>query len=235
MESQAKKKKSKSKRRSSKNAPYRKYQPPTVGPHWGGKSSGFVDLNFSGEINSAGTLSLVATVPQGPGTNQRIGRRIAWKSCFIRGAMSGNTTALANKVAIMLVYDKQVTQSGASNVLPLITDILAGAHPSALNNAANLSRFRILMRKDYVLFGGVPATVPAAGGNLLPSSGCLVDEMVDLKGKEVEYKAVSSGDGTIGDFVSGPVYVVMIGSQPTGTTSVQANIWFRTRFIDVQG
>lgn len=236
MESQAGKKKSKSKKRKQSKNAYRNYQPPSVGPHWGGKATGFADATFTGEINSTGNIGLACVVPMGPGSNQRIGRKIAWKSFFLRGSFSAKASATANKIAILLVYDKQVTQgTPPTNVLPAITDILSAASPSALNNPQNLSRFRIMMRKDFVVFGGVPTTLPDTNGNLTTTCGYLLDEMVDLRMKPAEFKSVSTGDGSIGDYVSGALYFVIIGSQPTGAGACDITVNARTRFVDVQG
>lgn len=225
------KKKTKSKKRAewapSKNPSYQQQK------RGRGKASGFVDLKWTGDITSTGAIALLATVKNGTGLSERLGRKIAWKNCFIRGGITGGATAIANKLAILIVYDAESSSNNNLSTMPNVTEILEAADPNALNLAANLSRFRIMRRMDIILFGGVPAALPA--DNLLESSGMFVDDMVDLRMKPCEYKAMESGTGDVGDILKGALYVVLVGSNTTSTLSAQATLNFRTRFVDLDG
>lgn len=184
------------------------------------RESGYVDLALATyALDTTGSIVLLATVAQGASVNQRVGKKILWKSLQCRGSIFNRTTGVVNDTALMVVYDKRPT-----GALPTITDILVTANSNAFNNDANSGRFRILKRMDEVLIGNT--TTPATGQEEKDCSFFL-----DLKGLQGVFKA--AGTGAIGDIEEGAIYLVTVGDNAAGTAAASANLAFRTRFIDV--
>lgn len=183
--------------------------------------TGFVDLASGAfAIDTTGTIALIATVAQGASVNQRVGKKIIWKSLQMRGNSENSSTAGFNDCAMLIVYDKRPTGS-----LPAITDVLATANSGAFNNDANSGRFRILKREDWVM---VSRPLNLTGTE---SSAVSNDFYLNLKGLPCVYKA--AGTGAIGDIEEGALYCITVGDKAAGTTAAQGNFAFRTRFVDV--
>lgn len=186
------------------------------------RETGFVDLaNAAYALDTTGSVTLIATVAQGASVNQRVGKRIVWKSVQIRGNMSNNVVATNNDCVFLIVYDKRPT-----GALPAITDILVSASSAAFNNDANSGRFEIIRRVDKAMSGN-----NTAASNLTESSYISVDQYIDLKGRPCAFKA--AGTGAIGDIEQGALYLVTVGNTVAGTAAATANLAFRTRFLDV--
>jgi len=186
------------------------------------EETGYVDLaSATYPLDTTGSVTLIATVAQGPAVTQRIGKRIRWKSLQLKGALINGSTAVANDIAYFIVYDKRPT-----GALPTIGDILVSASARAFNNDANSGRFKILKRVDTMLLGNDNAV-----GNLTEVSDMSQDWYLDLKGLPCAYKA--AGTGAIGDIEQGALYLVTVGSSGAGTAAANLVCGFRTRFIDV--
>lgn len=184
------------------------------------RETGYVDLALASYgLDTTGSIVLIPTVAQGASVNQRVGKKIMWKSLQCRGTMNARTAAVANDVAFMIVYDKRPT-----GALPSITDILVSANSSAFNNDSNSGRFRILKRVDQVLIGNT--TTPATGQEEKDCSFFL-----DLKGLPCVYKAATTG--AIADIEEGALYLVTVGDNAAGTAAAYLSAGFRTRFVDV--
>ena len=113
------------------------------------KESGFVDLAAATyACNSTGLITLIATVAQGTSVNQRVGKKIQWKSMQIRGTVQANATTVSNNSAWLIVYDRRPTGS-----LPAITDVLSSATAISFTNDANSGRFQILKRWNDTILG----------------------------------------------------------------------------------
>ena len=113
------------------------------------KESGFVDLAAATyACNSTGSITLIATVAQGTSVNQRVGKKIQWKSMQIRGTVQANATTVSNNSAWLIVYDRRPTGS-----LPAITDVLSSATAISFTNDANSGRFQILKRWNDTILG----------------------------------------------------------------------------------
>lgn len=182
--------------------------------------TGFVDLPLANyAMDTTGTIALVATVAQGASVNQRVGKKILWKSIQVRGDFQANTTATSNDVTMLLIYDRRPT-----GALPAITDILVTANSQAFNNDANSGRFKILRRVDRTIIGN--STTPATGMEAFS-----VDDYISLKGLPGVFKA--AGSGAIGDIEEGALYLVTVGNRVAGNTAVTGVLAFRTRFLDV--
>ena len=187
---------------------------------------GYVDVaaaNYA--LDTTGTVTLLNTVAQGAAVTQRVGKKIAMKGLQCRGISAGNSAALINDIAYMIVYDKRPT-----GALPLVTDILTTAHASAMNNDANSGRFSILKRVDQILIGNSSVTGVVANA-LVEKTALGEDWWLDLKGREVVYKAAATG--AIGDIEQGALYLVTVGSEAPGTSAANMRVSFRLRFLDI--
>lgn len=182
--------------------------------------SGFVDLASAVyNLDTTGAVTLIATVAQGAGTSQRIGKKIIWKSLQGHGLMNVGSTATFNDVAFLVVYDKRPTGS-----LPGVTDILNTASSASFNNDANSGRFQILKRVDRTMIGNNAAVTTGQEAKN-------VDFYLSLRNLPCVYKA--AGTGAIGDIEEGALYLVQVGSIAAGTAAAALTIGFRTRYVDV--
>lgn len=214
----AAKKASKAKRRAIDRygaAAVQKYYSPRLVRYPG--ETGFVDLASNAyNLDTTGSIVLLATVPQGTSTSQRVGKKIQWKSLQCRGRYTANSTAQVNDCAVLIVYDKRPTGS-----LPAITDVLVSASASSFNNDANSGRFVILKRKDFDL----------TGNSALATSTSAKSADFFLKiNRPCEFAA--AGTGAIGDISMGALYLITVGSNVAGTTAATAALAFRVRYTD---
>ena len=69
----------------------------------------YVELAGSAQMNTTGAISLLATIPQGAGVSQRIGKRAYYKSIIVRLIITAGTTNVTNICTYMIVYDKRPT------------------------------------------------------------------------------------------------------------------------------
>lgn len=185
------------------------------------KEDGYVDLAVASyNMDTTGSIALIATVPQGSSVSQRVGKKILWKSMQIRGNVYAGTTAIIPTGTWMIVYDRRPTGS-----LPAITDILVSANQNSFTNDSNAGRFKILKRMDYQFVGA---------GNVGTSSdpADVVNEYLKLKNLPCVFKA--AGTGAIADIEEGALYLITVGSNAAGATSgAQAGLAFRVRYVDV--
>lgn len=190
------------------------------------KETGYVDLAPAVyDINTTGSVTLIATVAQGAAVTQRIGKKAIWKSLQFRGYASNDSTAAVNDIAMLIVYDRRPT-----GALPAVTDIIVTpANSNSMNNDANSGRFKILKRWDTMLIGPVTGTI--ATQQLTECSAVSADFYLKLRGLPVVYKAAATG--AIGDIEEGALYMVLVGSQAAGTADAFLSGGFRTRFVDV--
>jgi len=189
--------------------------------YYGAKARGYVDLaKATYNLNTTGSIGLIATVAQGAATTQRIGKRIQLKSVQVRGMCYVDTTAVINHWAVMVVYDNKPT-----GTLPAITDILDSASSYSFTKNDNQGRFSILMRRQGVLIGN--GSTPVTGGEAVD-----LNEFVKVNRPSV-FK--SAGTGAIGDIEEGALYYITVGNAASGTADGQADIGFRTTFKDLQG
>ena len=186
------------------------------------KESGFVDLAAATyACNSTGSITLIATVAQGTSVNQRVGKKIQWKSMQIRGTVQANPTTVSNNSAWLIVYDRRPTGS-----LPAITDVLSSATAISFTNDANSGRFQILKRWNDTILGNV-----GTAGQQTDKTSIVVDEFLSLRSLPCAYKA--AGTGAIGDIEQGALYLITVGDNAAGNTDSDAILAFRTRFLDV--
>jgi len=187
------------------------------------KTAGFADFSFvTTEANTTGYIAHLGVISQGSSTNQRIGKRITYKSVQVRGhVVVGSATKTAD-TTMCIVYDRD---PGAA--VPTIAEIFNSASPNSFLNDNNSDRFRILRRLDMNLCGN--STTPATGREIFQ-----LEEFIDLKGLKAEYKTSSTG-GVMGDLTMGALYVVLLSDMPGGTTAPVYGFGARIRFADTQG
>lgn len=186
---------------------------------------GYVDLGHSNyACDTTGSVTLLNTVAQGAAVTQRVGKKIAMKGIQCRGSSQNASDADFNDIAYMIVYDKRPT-----GALPTVTDILVTASSNSMNNDANAGRFSILKRVDKILIGNSSVTGVVAN---FPSDSIALDESwyLDLKGREVVYKAAATG--AIGDIEQGALYLVTVGNNAAGASAAVLSVGFRLRFLD---
>lgn len=185
------------------------------------KHAGYVDLaNATYNMSTTGSIALVATIAQGAGVQQRIGKKAAYKSVQVRGYAASNTATNIADGAALLVYDRE---PGAA--LPGITEILDSISSISQNLDVNSKRFRIVRRWDFVFAGSTAAPTSASIHSF--------DEWVDMKGMPIQFKA--AGTGAMGDIATGALYIVTVSTSAAGTSAPVLQCGFRTRFTDVQG
>lgn len=186
-----------------------------------GQEVNFVDTaEATYEMNTTGTIALLATIAQGAAQTQRIGRKIQLKSIQVRGVAASSTATVQCSGAWMIVYDKRPTGS-----LPAITDILVSISSNSMTNSVNVGRFQIVARKNYSFIGNT-----ATAGQQTDKSHYVVDKFIKIN-KPVVFKA--AGTGAIGDIEQGALYIVSVGNVAAGTADADAILQFRTRFYDV--
>lgn len=184
--------------------------------------TGFVDVaSATYALDTTGTVTLLNTVAQGASVSQRVGKKIMLKSLQFRGLMQNGSTAAANDVAVLIVYDRR-----PNGALPAITDILSSVTPTSMNNDANSGRFVILKRIDEVMIGNLTA---AANYTEAAVKGC--DYYMTLGGQPTTYKAL--GTGAIADIEQGALYLVTVGGTAAGTAAASLIGSFRLRFKDI--
>jgi len=183
------------------------------------QETGYVDLASATYANdTTGTITLIATIPQGTSVNQRVGKKVIIKSVQFRGYSRVGSTGTTADGTNLVVYDRRPTGS-----LPAISDILDSASSASFNNDANSGRFQILKRVDWVLTGN--SATPATGNEILNADFYL------KVGKPSVFKA--AGTGAIADISDGALYFVSVGNIAAGTNAPFTLGGFRTRFIDV--
>lgn len=181
------------------------------------------------KINATGSVSLICIPTLGSDFNNRIGRKIQIRSIYLRmralitAAEDMSQVAVAPQVGrIMLVVDAQ-----PNGTLPSITDILVGNNVQSHLNADNRDRFSIIMDKELVF----DAYQYGAGA----SAGWARTIHYVKKYKKTNTQVIFNGTngGTIGDIMSGAVYLVMLGNHVSGQTDITAHVSTRVRFDDM--
>lgn len=187
------------------------------------KDMGSLDDSWAVAMNTTGAIRLPFPIANGAGSEDRIGRSVAYRGIILRGQIIADASSILQKVALLVVYDKRPTGS-----LPAVSDILKSINPNSLNNVQNSSRFRTIRRYTYMLAGNSTA------GQQLDSSHVNVEEYIDLKGKPVEYKSAGgTGLGDIGDIQLGALYFIAVGSAIAGAGDTNLYLESRLQFVDV--
>lgn len=179
----------------------------------------YVDLPAANyECSTTGSITLLATIPQGVSVNQRIGKKAVYKSLLLRGLLKAGTTGTVGDSAVIVIYDKR-----PSGVLPAITDILTSISSTAFMNDNNTGRFEVIRRIDHILLGN--STTIASGLEAVN-----IDMYIRLNKRPITFEAL--GTGAIADIDMGALYLVTVGTGATGTTAPVLAVSARTRFSE---
>lgn len=188
------------------------------------RDTGYVDLIESVlNLDTTGTCTLAATIPQGASVNQRVGKRITLKNIQIKGLIHGNSATTATFWQVALVYDRIPT---GGNVNP--ADVFAnpagatGAYMFAADN--NAPRFKVLRRWTGCI-GGAP------GAGVSGATCSSVDDFVTPK-EELPMVFKALGTGAVGDIAEGALWLVGLGGSPSGTSAATGRISVRVRWLD---
>lgn len=186
------------------------------------------------QVNTSGSITLLANPVLGSDFNNRIGRKVVLKSAYIRGqvkldwAGAGGLPATAGIAAqlarFMLVCDLQ--PNGAA---PAITDILVESTAESQLNLNNRDRFRILSDKTYV-FDPVINVQTATQAQLCYNRTIYPVKKYKKIDQEMIFNATNGG--TVADITSGALYMVWIGTVASGVGDVNAVVSTRVRYVD---
>lgn len=186
------------------------------------------------QVNTTGSVTLLAVPVVGADFNARVGRKVVLKSFYIRGRVqteaatnAGANAAVAGQLARFVVF-VDMQPNGAT---PAVTDLLVEALPSSQLNLNNRDRFRVLSDKTYVFdpyLGSDTATQARA------SASNQVKMVKKFKNINVETIFNATNGGTIADINSGALFMLWVGSGAAGSnTDVNAIVSTRVRYADV--
>lgn len=182
-------------------------------------------------VENTGTqLQLLNGCTQGTNTYNRIGRKIVLKSTQIRGIVAQtDDTTVNTEFRMIIVWDKQGNGAAPSYANVMQSQNIAGALEATVDAAPNINnreRFEIIRDKKMCIAGRSNTATQSYAGS---PSVLLLDEFIDLKDRHTVYNDGSAG--TVGDIVTGALYVFFISDQ-TNANGVTATVSFRTRFVD---
>lgn len=182
--------------------------------------SHYVDTAYvSYNIDTTGSVTLMATMAQGVSVNQRVGKWAQYDHIELRGLVRAGASDATAEGTVYLVYDKRPTSS-----LPAVTDILVSATSRSFVNDDNKERFQIVKEWNTLTIGNVTTFDTGREAQNF-------DKKVSLRGKKIEFN--SAGTGAIGDIAYGALYMVVVGNAPAGVTAGTLSVATRTRFHDV--
>ena len=184
------------------------------------------------QVNTTGSITLLAVPVTGADYNARIGRKITLKSLFIRGRIQLEVDATLAAVSVtgqqarcIVVYDLQ--PNGAA---PAITDILNTADPASHLNLNNRDRFRVIADKEYT-FDPYSSVTTANQAQLCFGRTIYNMKLYKRLNLDMIFNAVNGG--TVADIASGALYMVWLGSAPSASNGdVNAIVSTRVRYAD---
>jgi len=184
------------------------------------------------QINTTGSITLLANPALGSDFNNRIGRKVVLKSVYIKGKIQTEnslaTTAgdtVAQQGRFIIFCDMQ--PNGAA---PAVTDLLVAALPSSQLNLNNRDRFKIYSDKEYVFD---PYHVNITATTAYASTGRQIYNVKKYKKLNLEMIFNATNGGTIADINSGALYMLWIGDVAAGAnTDLNAIVSTRVRYAD---
>lgn len=195
-------------------------------------------------FNQTGSLTSLSLITLGSSAWNRTGRKVALKSCRIRGAFipTGNAgqNATPQYCRMILIYDKQ-----PNGALPALADVLANQYSLAADTTAstgfaginlnNRERFEVIRDWEVLLPPCQTSTNPATANN--PAFTATTDEMhvnmfAKLNNREVHYKADSS-PAVITDVATGNLFLLTVGNLVAGAEPWELNASIRIRYSDL--
>lgn len=181
----------------------------------------FVDLAAANYQNdTTGSITLIATIPQGTTVNTREGKSAQLTSVRVRGFIESKAATTVAQAACYLVWDRQPNKA-----LAAIADVLVSASSNAFPNRENAQRFVIIKSWRYGFAGNT--TAPAAQPTTIP-----VDDYVKLPRECVTSFTSADTTGVIGDIISGALLFITVGTIAAGTAAAESQLAFRVNFRD---
>lgn len=181
--------------------------------------------------NTTGSFTLLNGIQLGSDYNNRIGRKVVFKSVYIRG-YGANQPQIAPAVALtgsqlyrMIVF-VDMQPNGAT---PALTDILQSATSLSQLNLNNRDRFRVLRDRTFAVGPWLLSTTATQSYAATANAVFKFEEFIRLN-VETIYNAGNAG--TIGDINSGALYMLWVGSAASGATDGTITSSIRLRFID---
>lgn len=185
------------------------------------------------QVNTTGSITLLANPQLGSDFNNRIGRKIMLKSVYIRGyvvseaSANGPAVAFNNAQQCRFILFCDMQPNGAA---PAVTDLLNTANPASHLNLNNRDRFKIYSDKEFVLDPYFLVTTATQASAAMTNQ---VKTFKKFKKLNLEVIYNSTNGGTIADINSGALYMLWIGSQAAGTnTDANAVLSTRVRYLD---
>lgn len=182
------------------------------------------------QVNTTGSITLLAVPVTGADYNARIGRKIMLKSIYCRGygyqeTVASGISPIPNQARFMLVADMQ-----PNGAVPSITDILNTADSISQLNLNNRDRFRILADKTFVLGPVAYVSTATQSAAIAGAPGPFQVKLYKRLNLEMIFNSVNGG--TIADIASGALYAVWIGSRAAGATDANYYGSYRVRYAD---
>lgn len=175
-------------------------------------------------VNTTGSVTLINGVATGTDFTDRIGRRTNVTAIQLRGILGPDVTnnvGTASLLRVMIVEDTQIN----GGALPVITDILQAATPTAFMNLNNRERFKVHMDETHA-FGPINIT---ATSTISPCPGAVGINVYKKVMVPVTFELATN---VIGAISSGALYVVTVGAQAAGVQDGNFTFSARVRFVD---
>ncbi len=160
-------------------------------------------------IPSAMTITLLNGLAKGDDLDNRDGRQVRFKSCWVKICFAMAASATNTFIRLMLIIDKQ---PNATTILP--ADILVAQTVESQKQLASRKRLVILVDRVIVL--------QAANRT---SQFVNIYKQIDMK---TIYDASSNGD--IEDITTNALYLILISNEAVNQPT--AGRYIRTRFVD---
>lgn len=187
------------------------------------------DNNLTIEANTTGTFTLINGLTQGADFTQRVGRKVVWKSLYVRYLLQHDRTSIGAAVGVSPNSSARVivfVDLQANGAAPSVLNLLAFSSTTSPLNLDNRDRFRILMDKLYC-FPGVSKTATDVN-----SAGNTAFAVKKYRKIDIETIFNANNIGNIGDITIGAIYMFILGDQTTGDNCSTLNGNFRLRFAD---
>lgn len=138
----------------------------------------------------------------------RLGRKISLKHLQIGIQWHVDPAHYQSNYKWAIVYDRQ-----CNGVAPTNADVWAVASASSHRNMVNIHRFKVIKEETRHI---APAQT-SVGNTTAPTIRTEKNNFISLKGYETLFNTSS---GTIGDIVSGSLWLMMISDQTSATNAI---------------
>lgn len=186
------------------------------------------------QVNTTGSFTLLNAPVPGTGYNNRIGRKIAVRSVYIRGyiaveaALTSGSTLLLNAQSCRMILFIDWQPNGAA---PAVTDLLVSANVADQINPNNRDRFKILADKVYKFD---PYIVSTTATQSCASTNNQIYNIKKYKRMRLETIYNAGTAGTVADITTGALYLFFLGSNAAGANADSVAVFStRVRYWDL--